>query len=48
MSGVLWSPGYVYVGTLKGMGPMYQQSFIDTYRKVVFAKLYDRKVARRR
>jgi transposase InsO family protein len=42
-------PGYCgaqdtfYVGTLKGVGRIYQQSFIDTYSKVVFAKLYDRK-----
>lgn len=42
-------PGYCgaqdtfYVGTLKGVGRIYQQSFIDTYSKVGFAKLYDRK-----
>jgi transposase InsO family protein len=42
-------PGYCgaqdtfYVGTLKGVGPIYQQTFIDTYSKVAFAKLYDRK-----
>src|SRR5690348_5235893 len=42
-------PGYCgaqdtfYVGTLKGVGRIYQQTFIDTYTKVVFAKLYDRK-----
>ena len=42
-------PGYCgaqdtfYVGTLKGVGPIYQQMFIDTYSKVAFAKLYDRK-----
>lgn len=42
-------PGYCgaqdtfYVGTLKGVGRVYQQSFIDTYAKVAFAKLYDRK-----
>ncbi len=34
-----------YVGTLKGVGRIYQQSFIDTYSKVAFAKLYDRKTA---
>jgi len=39
-------PGYCgaqdtfYVGTLKGVGRVYQQTFIDTYSKVVFAKLY--------
>jgi transposase InsO family protein len=42
-------PGYCgaqdtfYVGTLKGVGRVYQQTFIDTYAKVGFAKLYDRK-----
>jgi transposase InsO family protein len=44
-------PGYLgaqdtfYVGTLKGVGRIYQQTFIDTYTKVVCAKLYDRKNA---
>lgn len=39
-------PGYCgaqdtfYVGTLKGVGRIYQQTFIDTYAKVGFAKLY--------
>ncbi|MGC2074924.1 MAG: integrase core domain-containing protein, partial [Xanthobacteraceae bacterium] len=32
-----------YVGNLKGVGRIYQQTFIDTYAKVAFAKLYDRK-----
>ena len=42
-------PGYCgaqdtfYVGTLKGVGRIYQQTVIDTYAKVAFAKLYDRK-----
>ena len=42
-------PGYCgaqntfYVGTLKGVGRIYQQTFIDTYSKVAFSKLYDRK-----
>ena len=31
------------VGTLKGVGRIYQQTVIDTYAKVAFAKLYDRK-----
>ena len=41
-------PGYCgaqdtfYVGNLKGVGRIYQQTFIDTYTKVSFAKLYDR------
>ena len=44
-------PGYLgaqdtfYVGTIKGVGRIYQQTFIDTYAKVVFAKIYDRKNA---
>ena len=42
-------PGYggaqdtFYVGNMKGVGRIYQQTFIDTYTKVAFAKLYDRK-----
>src|SRR4051794_12704375 len=28
---------------MKGVGRIYQQTFIDTYAKVAFAKLYDRK-----
>src|SRR5246127_5870566 len=31
------------VGTLKGVGRVYQQTVIDTYAKVAFAKLYDHK-----
>jgi len=44
-------PGYLgaqdtyYVGTIKSIGRIYQQTFIDTYSKVAFAKLYDRKNA---
>jgi transposase InsO family protein len=42
-------PGYCgaqdtfYVGNMKGVGRIYQQTFIDTYSKVAFTKLYDRK-----
>jgi len=42
-------PGYCgaqdtfYVGNLKGVGRVYQQTFIDTYAKIACAKLYDRK-----
>src|SRR5436305_2227607 len=42
-------PGYClaqdtfYVGTLKGVGRVYQQTVIDTYSKMGFAKLYTRK-----
>ena len=32
-----------YVGNLEGVRQVYQQRFIDTYAKVVCAKLYDRK-----
>jgi len=44
-------PGYLgaqdtyYVGNIKGVGHIYQQTFIDTYAKVAFCKLYDRKNA---
>jgi transposase InsO family protein len=44
-------PGYLgaqdtcYVGTIKGVGRIYQQTFIDTYSKVALVKLYDRKNA---
>src|SRR5262249_19844444 len=31
------------MSNLKGVGRIYQQTFIDTYTKVSFAKLYDRK-----
>jgi transposase InsO family protein len=34
-----------YVGTIKGVGRIYQQTFIDTYTKVAQVKLYDRKNA---
>nr|VFK05861.1 MAG: hypothetical protein BECKH772A_GA0070896_105954 [Candidatus Kentron sp. H]VFK10374.1 MAG: hypothetical protein BECKH772C_GA0070978_107002 [Candidatus Kentron sp. H] len=32
-----------HVGTLKGVGRIYQQTFVDTYSKVAFAKLYTTK-----
>lgn len=44
-------PGYLgaqdtyYVGNIKGVGRIYQQTFVDTYSKMAFAKLYDRKNA---
>lgn len=44
-------PGYLgaqdtyYVGTIKGVGRIYQQTFIDTYSRVAFAKLYTSKHA---
>jgi hypothetical protein len=33
------------VGNIKGVGHIYQQTFIDTYTKAAFCKLYDRKNA---
>lgn len=41
--GYLGSQDTFYVGTLKGVGRIYQQTFIDTYAKVGFAKLYNTK-----
>ena len=44
-------PGYLgcqdtyYVGNIKGVGRIYQQTFIDSYCKVAMVKLYDRKHA---
>jgi transposase InsO family protein len=44
-------PGYLgcqdtyYVGNIKGVGRIYQQTFIDSYSKVAQVKLYDRKHA---
>ena len=44
-------PGYLgaqdtyYVGNVKGVGRIYQQTFIDTYSRVAFAKLYTSKHA---
>ena len=43
--GYLGSQDTFYVGTLKGVGRVYQQTFIDTYTRIGFAKLYDRKNA---
>ena len=43
MSGLFGAQGTFYVGNMKGVGRIYQQTFIDTYAKVAFAKLYDRK-----
>ena len=41
--GYLGSQDTFYVGTLKGVGRIYQQTFVDTYSKVAFAKLYTSK-----
>lgn len=41
--GYLGSQDTFYVGTLKGVGRVYQQTFVDTYSKIAFAKLYQMK-----
>ena len=41
--GYLGSQDTFYVGTLKGVGRIYQQTFVDTYSKVAAAKLYTTK-----
>lgn len=44
-------PGYLgaqdtyYIGYIKGVGKLYQQTFIDTYTRAAFVKVYDRKNA---
>jgi len=41
--GYLGSQDTFYVGTIKGVGRIYQQTFVDTYSKFAFAKLYTTK-----
>ena len=41
--GYLGSQDTFYVGTLKGVGRIYQQTFVDTYSKWAAAKLYTTK-----
>jgi transposase InsO family protein len=41
--GYLGSQDTFYVGTLKGVGRVYQQTFVDTYSKVAHCKLYTTK-----
>ena len=41
--GYLGSQDTFYVGNMKGVGRIYQQTFVDTYAKVAFAKLYTTK-----
>ena len=43
--GYLGSQDTYFVGTIKGIGRIYQQTFIDTYCKVGIAKLYTEKTA---
>jgi hypothetical protein len=41
--GYLGSQDTFYVGTLKGVGRIYQQTYVDTYAKVAHGKLYTTK-----
>ena len=41
--GYLGSQDTYYVGTIKGIGRIYQQTFVDTYSKVAACKLYTTK-----
>lgn len=41
--GYLGSQDTFYVGNLKGVGRIYQQTFVDTYSKIAFCKLYTTK-----
>ena len=43
--GYLGSQDTYYVGNIKGVGRIYQQTYIDTYCKVAQVKLYDQKTA---
>lgn len=43
--GYLGSQDSYYVGNMKGVGRIYQQTFIDTYCKVAFVNLYNEKTA---
>ena len=43
--GYLGSQDTYYVGTIKGIGRIYQQTFVDTYSRVAMAKLYTDKSA---
>lgn len=43
--GYLGSQDTYFVGTMKGVGRIYQQTFIDTYSRFAFARLYTEKTA---
>ena len=43
--GYLGSQDTYYVGHIKGVGRIYQQTFVDTYSRMAFAKLYTEKNA---
>lgn len=42
--GFLGAQDTVYIGYIKGVGKIYQQTFVDTYSQVAHAKLYEQKV----
>jgi len=44
-AGYLGSQDTFYVGTMKGVGRIYQQTFVDTYSRYAFAKLYTMRTA---
>lgn len=44
-SGFLFAQDTYYVGTIKGIGKIYQQTGIDTYSNLGFAKLYTKKTS---
>jgi len=44
-SGYLFAQDTYYVGTFKGIGRIYQQTGIDTYSNISFAKLYTQKTS---
>ena len=41
--GYLGSQDTFYVGNMKGVGRIYQQTFVDTYSKIALCKLYTTK-----
>ena len=43
--GYLGSQDTFYVGTMKGVGRIYQQTYVDTYSRHAICKLYDRRTA---
>ena len=43
--GYLGSQDTYFVGTMKGVGRIYQQTFVDTFSRVAFARLYTEKTA---
>jgi transposase InsO family protein len=43
--GYLGSQDTYFVGTMKGVGRIYQQTFVDTYSRTAFARLYTEKTA---